>query len=524
MALDIAQYFPRSPWDHQLQGLTDALNVLRHRASVVMCAPCGAGKSTMISALLRMAQANRKRAIVYNFRKLLVTQMSETLDGHGVGFGVRSAAHKHLKDLSANIQVASIFTDMKRVAAQGCWDYHEADLVIVDEAHMGRGEGAANLIQHYLGQGSKVIAVTATPASLAHMYSELVIAGTKKQLRKCKAHVRARVFGPHQMDLQKVKRVKTGEFDMGGVRKHAWNQAVVGYLYKDWLQYNPDGRQTLHFTPGVAESKWAAEDFWQKGVPSGHMDAKGCWYNGKSYSASSKDTIRSDMLDMWDAGEIVHLSNHSVLKEGIDRPSVYCLMISRPIGDVCTYDQITGRLIRYSEATPDEVVMLDFAGNYDRHGSPNSDRDWHALFNLSPEEIVKEERERQQNAPDEAEPITCTGCGMKRLTGDVCPNCGAEFSGRTRMIIEAGGNLREEVGRMYAQPPPPKPQKSKEQKQWDSIFWRCRNSRRPITFAGAASIYEKSYGERPPQHLRGLPKDKAGWSVMLHECNWRNLT
>src|SRR5690606_37760442 len=119
----------------------------------------------------------------YNFRKLLVTQMSEAMAGYDVGFGVRSAAHKSQKDLSNNIQIASAFTDMKRVNNQECWGYHDADVVIVDEAHMGCGDGAVNLLQHYLGLGAKVVGVTATPASLSHLYSELVIAGTKKELR-----------------------------------------------------------------------------------------------------------------------------------------------------------------------------------------------------------------------------------------------------------------------------------------------------------------------------------------------------
>jgi superfamily II DNA or RNA helicase len=522
MALDVARYFPRTPWDHQLQGLSEALEVLKTKSSVVMCAPCGAGKSTMISALMLMAQEKRRSAILYNFRTLLVSQMSETLSGHGVEFGVRSAAHKKMKDLSANIQVASIHTDIKRINDQGCWTHHDADLVIFDEAHMGTGPGAVQLMQHYLGAGAKVIGVTATPASLAHMYADIVIAGTKKQLRACKAHVPAKVFAPHQMDLDKVKRTKTGEFDLGGgVTKKIFNQAVVGKILEDWQRYNPDGRQTLHFTPGVSESEWAAEMFWSKGIPSGHIDSKKCWYNGKTYKVSQGSTVRQEMLDMWDDGRIVHMSNHSVLKEGIDRPSVYCLMLSRPIGNVCTYDQITGRLIRYSEATPDEVVMIDFASSYDRFGSPNSDRDWVELFNMSAEEIVAAERQKNEGAAEEDTPITCPQCGMKRLSGPKCPNCGHEGISRNRQIIQEDGTLREMPG-VYNKPPPPKPPVSKEQKQWDSLFWRCRHSSRNITFAGVASIYRKEYGELPT-NIKRIPATKDGWKMPVKQCDWKAL-
>jgi superfamily II DNA or RNA helicase len=470
-----------------------------------------------------MAQEKRRSAILYNFRTLLVSQMSETLSGHGVEFGVRSAAHKKQKNLSANIQVASIFTDMKRISGQGCWDYHDANLVIFDEAHMGTGPGAMQLMQHYLGRGSKVIGVTATPASLSHMYADIVIAGTKKQLRACKAHVPARVFAPHQMDLEKVKRTKTGEFDLGGgVTKKIFNQAVVGKIYEDWCRYNPDARQTLHFTPGVAESKWIAEEFWNKGVPSGHIDSKECWYNGKTYRVTPGSTVRKDMLDMWDDGRIVHISNHSVLKEGIDRPSVYCLMLSRPIGSVVVYEQITGRLIRYSEQTPDDVVMIDFAANYSRHGSPNADRNWEELFHMSAEQIVAAERQKNEGGKEDDQPITCPVCGMNRLQGDTCPNCGEKCTRRVRRIIEEDGTLREMAG-MYNKPPPPPPQKSSAQKQWDQVFFATRNSRKHITFAGAAAIYRKKYGEMPPD-LKRVPRHKSGWGMAVKNARWGDLT
>ncbi len=521
--MEVARFFPRTPWDHQLRGLSEALETLKTKSSVVMCAPCGAGKSTIISALMLMAQEYRRNAILYNFRTLLVGQMSETLAGHGVEFGVRSAAHKKMKDLSANIQVASIFTDMKRIQSQACWDYHDADLVVFDEAHMGTGPGALQLLQHYLGRGAKVVGVTATPASLSHIYSDIVIAGTKKELRACKAHVPARVFAPHQMDLEKVKRNKVGEFDLGGgVTKKIFNQAVVGKLFEDWSKYNPDARQTLHFTPGVSESRWVAEDFWNKGVPSGHIDSKEVWYNGKTYKVSPGSTVRQDMLDMWDDGRIVHISNHSVLKEGIDRPSVYCLMLSRPIGSVVVYDQITGRLIRYSEQTPDDAVMIDFAGNYDRHGSPNSDRDWRELFYMTAEEIATAEKKRNESKSEDEQPITCPHCGMKRLTGDVCPGCGEKGIKRHRQIIQEDGTLREMPG-VYNKPPPPKKQETTDQKRWDQLFFACRNSKKNITFAGAAEIYRKKYGELP-DGLKRVPRDKAVWKSLIKSCRWGQLT
>lgn len=513
--MQLANFFHRPPWPHQERALGEILQVLHSKDSVCVQSPTGGGKTAIISALLSIARQHGKKVIVYNFRRLLVSQMHKTLEGHGIETGVRSAAHKELKNLAGNIQVASVWTDVQRIYNQDVWHYHDADLVIFDEAHMGKGEKALALMQDYLGMGAKIVGFTATPLGLAGMYGGIITAGTKSELRKCGAHVPCRSFAPHELDLAKVRRLRTGEFDMKTV---SFSQAIVGQIYEDWRDVNPDGRQTLNFTPGVAESRWCCNLFEKRGVPSGHLDANSVIVGGKEYRDQT-GAARNDLLAAWNSGDVVHLSNHSVLREGIDAPSIYCLILSRPIGSLQSYDQIVGRLIRRSDSTPDSVVMLDMAGNYDRHGSPNEDRNWAQLFHMDQVDLLRAQKKQEKKEKKEKEPITCANCGMKRTSGMQCPDCGHQETSRMKKIIEETGTIRE-VERMVK---PKKKPPLTAQKKWDSVFWALKNSKKKFTFSQAAAIYRSKYGEAPPFNLRCMPRRRADWKEYVQDLSWKDL-
>ena len=70
---------------------------------------------------------------------------------------------------AAPIQVASIDTYRRR-------EHHEADLVIVDEAHSSLSPTYLDVIRHHLDRGATVLGMTATPIKgLAGVYEDLEV-------------------------------------------------------------------------------------------------------------------------------------------------------------------------------------------------------------------------------------------------------------------------------------------------------------------------------------------------------------
>src|SRR5690606_18911389 len=124
----------------------------------------------------------------------------------------------------------------------------------------------------------------------------------------------------------------------------------------------------------------------------------------------------NEIMDMWDAGEIKVLSNRFVLREGIDRPSIYHLILACPVGSLKTYLQMVGRVIRWSPETADRVLITDHGGSCLKFGSPNMDRDWHEMFRMSEEQLVEQEKKADKEPPEE-KPIVCPNCGTIRLKG-----------------------------------------------------------------------------------------------------------
>lgn len=520
---EIRNAFPRDPWPHQERGLADLLKRLIEVNSVVVASPTGAGKGLMQSALLNLFQQYGKRAIIYNCRRMLTQQTSDRLEADGLSFGTRAASMKGQQDLMNRFQVASIQTDIARVLNQQVWDIHDADYVIVDEAHLVASQKSLELFQRYLSRGAKLIGFTGTPIGINHLYRDIVVAGTNSELRACQAHVPAKVYAVHEMDTSKIRPVKTGEFTEGDIRKECWSQAIVGHIYKDYRRLNPDGKPALVAAPGIGESVWVQEQFRDKGHKVAHIDCREVIVNGERYANDPNGTVREQVLSDMRKGEFDVLCNCEVIQQGVDIPNLAHLILARPYGSLANCIQVYGRVIRYSESTPDQVVVQDHGGNWLRHGSPNEDRDWGRLFSMTEKEIA-DERERGMEDDTAPEPITCVKCGAVRTSGNRCHECGFMSDKRERVIVQQDGQLQLVEGKQY-QKKDRKPEKSKEQKQWDKVFFSSRNSRsnRAMTFKAAAKVYERNYGEPLPSGLKYLPKHREDWGRRIRDVDWKDL-
>ncbi len=60
-------------------------------------------------------------------------------------------------------------------------------------------------------------------------------------------------------DMNKVKRNKTGEYVLDDRKKATCTQSIVGDVLNRWKKYNPDGRPSVMYAPGVAESVWLTD-------------------------------------------------------------------------------------------------------------------------------------------------------------------------------------------------------------------------------------------------------------------------
>lgn len=520
---EIVAAFPRPPWDHQRTGLVDLFAKGQDKRMVVLCSPTGGGKGLMQSAIINLLEKQRKGAVIYNCRRLLTTQSYERLQEDGIDFGVRAAGIKNLQDLNARVQVSSLQTDVQRVLNQQCWDIHDCDIVIVDEAHLCMSAKYLELFQKYLANGATIIGVTGTPVGMSAMYQDIAVAGTNSQLRACKSHVPARTFSCSEMDTSKIKPTKTGEYREGDIIKECWSHAVVGYIYNDYRRLNPDGKPALAAGPDVDSAIWISEEFLGHGHRVLHIDAKEVIVNGERYKNDAAGKVRNQALDDFRKGEFDILTNCEVIQQGIDLPNLHHLILARPYGSLANYLQTCGRVIRYSDETPNEVIIQDHAGNIYRHGSANEDRDWDRLFFMNEKEIQKE-RKRNIEEGKIQEPISCIKCGKVRPSGTTCPACGHKSEKRSRAIIQKDGSLVEVEGKFYKERK--KSEDSIEQKRWDKLFWQTKKSRHPNprSFKAMAHIYKNKYGSWPPWTLKRMPLTKEVWNESPRWAEWQDLS
>jgi superfamily II DNA or RNA helicase len=520
------ELFSVNPWPHQLKAVEELLPAIAPGKWICVTSPTGGGKSKIMEAVCRYAANNGMKVDLKVHRKLLLEQLIGVFERAQVSFGVRAATEPKRFAEEKLIQISSMPTEHARCKGENPkWRLHDADIVIVDEAHLQVGHSSSKILQQQAANGACIILVTATPIGLPPV-SKLIVAGKNSELRECGSHVPAVVKAPFEFDLSKVRREKTGEYAMGDVTKSVFSQAVVGSILQETKKANPSLRPILIFAPDVQSSIWIAKHFTENGVPTAHIDGSSVWHDGelhKDYDGSK----RREVMRLFEAGEIKAVSNRFVLREAVDCPFIYHLVLACPFGSLKTYLQSVGRALRYSPTTPDHVLISDHAGNIHRHGSPNLDRDWESIYSMTEEELADEQREREKKS-DEDPPIICPNCGTVRVSGSRCPEppigCGQESGIKGKVIIQRGGSLRtikeEELREKYTI------KEKSAQELWDEVYWALRNSKKPrgMNFKQARVLFKKKHGYWPPFGLRNMPKNKADESIAVRELQRSELT
>ena len=169
-------------------------------------------------------------------------------------------------------------------------------------------------------------------------------------------------------------------------------------------------RKAFVFAVNINHSMMLADAFEKAGVRVAHLDGK------------TPNDHRKSMLRDLDSGKLEVVCNCNILLEGVDIPSVKMCVHCRPTLSLVLWMQSTARIFRpwngrgpVTLENPSIVPMLlDHAGNLERHGAPFEDRQWslsHAPRRMSSTIPMK----------------MCKKCyAYCAPSCAICPHCGSE--------------------------------------------------------------------------------------------------
>jgi DNA repair protein RadD len=358
----------------------------------------GAGKTFCFSEVLKGAHQKGNNAILVVKGRNLVDQASQRLARENVPHGVFMANHWSYKP-NEKIQICSIDTVMRRKV------FPPADICVIDEAHLATSKSFMEFLKHY--EDKFFLAVSATPfsdKSLSHIASVVVKPITVKELVSQGYLSPLRYWAPRTPDLKNIKELG-GDFDQEELSKEMSKSLLVGDVVTEW-ENHAKGTPTLCFAVDVNHSKILCDAFQNRGINAAHVDAM------------TPLSIRKIYIDKLETGELSVIVNCGVFTIGVDIPHLKTIIMARPTKSYNLFIQMLGRGTRIYPGK-EFCRILDHAGNVQRHGFINEERD----CDLEP---VKEKEYRQS-------PIICRNCYGVFMLQDIeqkaiCPLCGEKFT------------------------------------------------------------------------------------------------
>jgi DNA repair protein RadD len=345
--------------DYQQQNVDELRSAMQSARRVLYVLPTGGGKTVVFSYIAHQASQKGRRVMIVAHRKEIVRQISKALHRFEVPHALVMPGHD---SSDRAIQVGMVQTVGRRLSRG--WAY-KPDLLVTDEAHHAVAGQWAEVAAHWsdaLGLG-----VTATPLrldgkGLKEQFDTMVRGPSVKWLIEHGYLARFRYLAPPmKVDVSKVHK-RYGDYNLKELSEAVDKNTVTGDAVQHYAKYL-NGRPSIAFCVSTEHARHVAEQFRASGFRAANVDG--------AMPAGERDQIIGD----FSTGRLNVLTSCDLISEGFDVPAVSGVLLLRPTQSLSMHLQQVGRALRPKE-DGGEAIILDHAGNVDRHGLPDADRDW----------------------------------------------------------------------------------------------------------------------------------------------------
>lgn len=307
-------------------------------------APCGAGKSVIISEITRLTTKNKKRVLFLVHRKELIDQIQNTFKRNEVNMDL--------------VQFGMVQTVVRRLDS-----IPKPDLIITDENHHALAKTYRKIYDYF----SDVLRLgfTATPIRLDGSglgdVNDILIEEVDAQWLIEHGYLSPyKYYAPKLIDDDYLKIGRMKEFTSKSIDE-AIGKIIFGDVIKHYREL-ADSEQAITYCHSVEASLKVVEEFNKSGIPSAHIDAK------------TPKNERDSIIERFRNQEIRMLSNVDLIGEGFDVPDCSTVIMLRPTKSLSLYIQQSMRGMRYKPGKTS--IIIDHVGNVHRFGLPDAKREW----------------------------------------------------------------------------------------------------------------------------------------------------
>ena len=409
---------------HQDDGIARLRASILVNQSVLFRAETGFGKTVCAAFVALGCYKNRVPFWFICHRRELVEQTAMTFNSIGVPSGLIMAGQHY--DPTVKTQIVSIDSLKNR------WDrVVMPKYVIIDECHHSVSASWLAAINNLKSYGVKIIGLTATPwrqngEGFRHIFDDMVDTVDTAWLIDNGYLSNYRVFCPFTPDVSKMG-LMAGEFATGAVEHVMGDAKLMGCAVENWLKYAANKR-TIGFAPSIAMSQNMVEMFRANGIKAAHLDGE-----------TDKNDRRQIIRD-YANGDLQVLWNVNLFAEGFDLSAIAgrdvpieALIQYRPTMSLAMHRQQVGRALR---PKPEPAIILDHAGNTERHGFQDDPIVW---------SLDGQGKRKKTDTVDSFK--LCPQCLASHRPANNCPECGYAYPQAEVKPIEIIDGILTEVTR-----------------------------------------------------------------------------